>query len=120
MRNIYEVLKDCQKIVEAYAITNEDVLVQEENCRIRTLRDDLAHYVAPAKEAKQTPNVYSEIHTTYVREEDITLVWQDMYLKFDGHIDCIQHALVGWYCGGPTEDFTEHYASMPLIGQYID
>lgn len=62
------------------------------------------------------PKITTELHTNYIPEEDVTIVWQ--WLLVDGR--CVQNALVGWYCGEPDEKSTAFYSNMPTIGQYID
>lgn len=65
--------------------------------------------------------IYTEIRTSYIPDEDITIVWQDMYKYADGHGDeLIQTTIVGWYCGEPDEKTTKSYSCSNLIGQYID
>lgn len=59
--------------------------------------------------------IVTEIHTSYIHEEDTTIVWQDMYVNGE----YVQRALIGWYCGEPDERITRDYANMPLIGQYL-
>lgn len=72
------------------------------------------------KEVKQMVHIYTETHTSYIYDEDITIVWQDMY-KTDGKTtDCIQRNLVGWYCGEPDAEITHQYANAPLTGYYVD
>lgn len=61
-------------------------------------------------------DVKTEVYTSYVPGDDITIIWQD--LSVDG--ECVQHALIGWYCGEPDPSATKNYSNMPLIGQYID
>ena len=65
------------------------------------------------------PKIYTEIYTSYIPNEDITIVWQCMYQTDGKTIECIQRALVGWYCGEPDDRVTPDYANMPLIGQYL-
>lgn len=60
--------------------------------------------------------VRAEIHTTYVHDEDVTIVWQNLIVGDE----CIQRALIGWYCGEPDLETTKQYSNMPLIGQFID
>lgn len=61
-------------------------------------------------------DVRVEFYTTYIHEEDVTIVWQTLIVAGE----CIQKALVGWYCGEPDEKSTAFYSNMPTIGQYID
>ena len=60
--------------------------------------------------------VCAEFHATYVHDEDVTIVWQNLIVGDE----CVQRALVGWYCGEPDPVVTAQYANMPLIGQYLD
>ena len=62
------------------------------------------------------PKITTELFTSYIYEEDITIIWQSLLV--DG--ECVQRALVGWYCGEPDEKSTAFYSNMPTIGQYID
>lgn len=60
--------------------------------------------------------IETEVFTSYIPDEDKTIVWQSMYVNGEH----VQQALIGWYCGEPDEAVTAQYANMPLIGQYID
>ena len=60
--------------------------------------------------------VSAEFHTTYILDEDVTIIWQNLMVGKE----CVQRALVGWYCGEPDPVATAQYANMPLIGQYVD
>lgn len=66
------------------------------------------------------PHIYTDIHTSYIHNEDITVVWQCMYITDGKTTDCIQRALVGWYCGEPDDHATATYGNSNLIGNYID
>lgn len=65
-------------------------------------------------------HIYTEIHTSYIPDEDITIIWQCMYKTDDTKVDCIQRALVGWYYGEPNDDATAAYSTSNLIGNYVD
>lgn len=65
-------------------------------------------------------HIYTDTHTSYIPDEDITIVWQDMY-KTDGKTtDCLQRNLVGWYYGEPCADATALYSNAPLTAYYVD
>ena len=65
--------------------------------------------------------IYTEINTSYIPEEDITIIWQDMYKYIEGEGDeHIQRALSGWYHGRPAENTTAYYGNNPLISNYVD
>lgn len=42
--------------------------------------------------------------TSYIREEDVTIVWQHIDIE---SCDFYQKAIVGWYCGEPDDSLTE-------------
>lgn len=52
--------------------------------------------------------------TTYLAEDDITVVWQLLFLNDEP----VQRALTGWYYGRPDEKLTKEYSKMPLIAQF--
>ena len=60
--------------------------------------------------------VRTEIHTSYIPTDDVTVIWQNLIVGDE----CVQRALIGWYCGEEDPATTAQYAHMPLIGQYID
>ena len=60
--------------------------------------------------------VRAEIHTSYIPTEDVTVVWQTLIVGDE----CVQRALIGWYCGEEDPEVTKQYSNMPLIGQYLD
>lgn len=60
--------------------------------------------------------VRAEVYTSYVPAEDVTIVWQTLFVGDE----CVQRALIGWYCGEEDPVITKQYANMPLIGQYLD
>lgn len=66
--------------------------------------------------ARTEVTVRAEFHTTYVPSEDVTIVWQTLFVGGE----CVQRALVGWYCGESDPLATSLYNNMPLIGQYLD
>lgn len=53
-------------------------------------------------------------YTTYIRSEDITIVWQDMWFEDE----CIQRSLVGFYYGEPDARSTADFSNMPLTAQF--
>lgn len=55
------------------------------------------------------------IYTSYIKEEDITIVWQGLY---DGE-EPVQRTIVGWYYGAPDERFTKEYSRMPLAARFF-
>lgn len=59
--------------------------------------------------------ITTEINTNYIPGEDITIVWQLLYV--DG--ENIQRTIVGWYCGEPDEKSTETFSHLGVMGQYI-
>ena len=62
-----------------------------------------------------TIDVHTELHTNYIYEEDVTIVWQYMFVGEE----CIQRALVGWYHGSPDEQSTEQFSRLGVMAQYI-
>lgn len=64
--------------------------------------------------------VKTEFHTSYIPNEDITIIWQDMYVLSHGKvIDHIQRECVGWHYGEPCPEDDKHYSNMPLTAQFI-
>lgn len=59
--------------------------------------------------------ITTEITTNYIPEEDITIVWQLLYV--DG--ENIQRTIVGWYHGETNEESTETFSRLGVMGQYI-
>lgn len=59
--------------------------------------------------------VTTEITTNYIPTEDITIVWQLLYV--DG--ENIQRTIVGWYHGEPDERSTKDFSHLTVMGQYI-
>ena len=65
--------------------------------------------------------IYTDIETSYIPDEDITIVWQDMYKYTENEGDeLIQRNLIGWYCGEPDRNITAMYNTAPLTANYID
>lgn len=59
--------------------------------------------------------ITTEITTNYIPGEDITIVWQLLYV--DG--ENIQRTLVGWYHGEPDENATKDFSHLTVMGQYL-
>lgn len=59
--------------------------------------------------------VTTEIVTNYIPNEDITVVWQLLYI--DG--ENIQRTTVGWYHGEPDEKSTKDFSHLGVMGQYL-
>lgn len=59
--------------------------------------------------------VTTEITTNYIPGEDITIVWQLLYV--DG--ENIQRTIVGWYHGEPDEKSTKDFSHLGVMGQYL-
>lgn len=57
-----------------------------------------------------------EFSTNYIREEDITIIWQHVNIE---SCDFSQRTLVGWYYGEPDDKSTEDFSSMPLTAQFF-
>ena len=65
--------------------------------------------------------IYTEIETSYIPSDDITIVWQNMYKYVEGEGDeLIQRNLVGWYHGEPDDNTTPHYSNAPLTACFVD
>lgn len=64
--------------------------------------------------------IYTEIHTSYIPEDDITIIWQDMYRTDGNTTDCIQRVVIGWYYGEPDERCTADFSDSALIANYVD
>lgn len=62
-----------------------------------------------------TIDVHTELHTNYIHEEDVTIVWQYVFVGEE----CIQRTLVGWYHGSPDERSTEQFSRLGVMAQYI-
>jgi len=62
-----------------------------------------------------TTEVTTEITTCYIHEEDITIVWQLLYV---GEV-LVQRTLVGWYHGSPDEHGTEMFSRLGVMAQYL-
>ena len=59
-------------------------------------------------------NWSTEIVTNYIPDEDITIVWQLLYVGEEN----IQRTLVGWYHGEPDERSTETFSHLGVMAQY--
>ena len=59
--------------------------------------------------------VTTEITTNYITGEDITIVWQLLYVDDEN----IQRTIVGWYHGEPDERSTKDFSHLNVMGQYI-
>lgn len=66
--------------------------------------------------AKLEVIVRTEIDTSYIPGDDITIVWQIMFVGDE----LIQRTLAGWYYGEADPAVTAQYANLPLTAQYID
>lgn len=62
-----------------------------------------------------TVEVHTEIHTSYIPEEDATIVWQYLFVGEE----CIQRTIVGWYHGSPDERGTKTFSHLGVMSQYI-
>jgi hypothetical protein len=70
---------------------------------------------------KQVVKIYTEINTSYIPDEDTTIIWQDMYKYTEGEGDeLIQRAVIGWYHGAPEDRYTDYFSKSSLIANYID
>lgn len=79
------------------------------NYTIRLERNNAKH---------STPNedgISYEYRTVYLHSEDITLVFQDLYLNGQQ----IQCTLTGFYYGEPDDKATEDFSVMPLTAQFF-
>lgn len=59
--------------------------------------------------------VRDEYRTTYIPSEDVTIVWQELYLDDEP----LQTSLVGFYYGEPDEQSTKDFSNMPLTAQFL-
>ena len=65
--------------------------------------------------------LYTEIETSYIHGDGVTIVWQNMYKYIEGIGDeLIQRNLVGWYHGEPDDNTTPHYSNAPLTANFVD
>lgn len=62
-----------------------------------------------------TVEVRTELHTSYILEEDATIVWQYLYVGEE----CIQRTIVGWYHGSHDERSTNMFSHLGVMAQYI-
>lgn len=62
-----------------------------------------------------TTEVHTEIATNYIPDEDVTIVWQFLYVGEE----LIQRTLVGWYHGSPDEHGTEMFSRLGVMAQYL-
>lgn len=62
-------------------------------------------------------NVTEKFRMSYIPEEDVTIVWQDLIVDDE----CVQTSLVGWYHGEPDDAILEKYYSSHLqnIARYF-
>ena len=61
------------------------------------------------------PAITTEITTNYIPGEDITIVWQLLYVGKEN----IQRTLVGWYHGEPDEESTMTFSHLGVMAQYL-
>lgn len=59
--------------------------------------------------------ITAEITTNYIPAEDITIVWQHLYVGDES----IQRTLVGWYHGEPDEKSTKTFSHLNVMAQYF-
>lgn len=71
-------------------------------------------YYHPNRKNACLKQICHEIYPTYIPHEDITVVWQDVFLEGN----CIQRSLVGFYYGEPDEKATADFSNMPLTAQF--
>ena len=65
--------------------------------------------------------IYTEVNTSYIPDEDTTIIWQDMYKYVEGEGDThIQRALIGWYHGKPEDKYTAYHSQSTLNANYVD
>lgn len=72
-------------------------------------------YYHPDRKHEQIKSLRSEVYTTYMRSEDITVVWQNVWFENE----CMQRSLVGFYYGEPDERATKDFSTMPLTAQFF-
>ena len=60
--------------------------------------------------------VSTEITTTYLPSEDVTVIWQHVYICRE----TLQRAIIGWYYGEPNDAIVQRYSNMPLIAQFYN
>lgn len=56
-----------------------------------------------------------EIYTSYIADEDKTIVWHNVYFINE----LVSSELAGWYCGEPNEAATAEYSKSNNIGYYL-
>jgi hypothetical protein len=72
-------------------------------------------YYHPNSMYRAVKSIHEEIYTTYVHDEDITVIWQNVY--YCG--DLLQKSLIGFYYGQPDERNTKDFSDMPHTAQFF-
>lgn len=65
-------------------------------------------------------HIYTEITTSYIPGDDITIIWQDMYKTDDEKVTRIQRLVVGWYYGEPNDNSTAFFSQANLACNDVD
>ncbi len=63
----------------------------------------------------QTFNIHIKTETSYLPSDDITIVWNDLYVCGE----CIQRSLAGWHYGETDEKTTETFSFNPTIANFL-
>ena len=61
-------------------------------------------------------NIELTLDISYIPNEDITIVWQFMYIGNR----VAQRTIVGWYHGEPNSEDTKRYANGNITSYYLD
>lgn len=65
--------------------------------------------------AAETFCVRTEVATSYLPSEDVTVIWKYMYIDDE----CLTRTIVGFYHGEPDDKATEMFSSQPLTAEYL-
>lgn len=66
-------------------------------------------------DATKAPGLTTEVTTSYIPGDDITIIWQDMFLNGEH----VQRSLIGWHYGETSEVEIKEYGNMPLTAQFF-
>lgn len=63
----------------------------------------------------ETFGITTEITTTYLPSEDVTVIWKHAYI----YDECISRTIVGFYYGEPDEKSTETFSFQSLTAEFL-
>jgi len=110
--------EEVDKLLEDWYMVDEqnpgDAIANERIAVLSGLKMALENIVGENVSA-ETFKVRLKTETSYLPSDDITLVWNDLYV----YDECIQWSLAGWHYGETDPETTEKFSYNPTIANFL-